>query len=112
MNEAPISVSVILKTGHKDSFSAYEFKKTAEGWEFTSYPENRGCKSVRLVKADSVAAIEITAPNQFFEAATQAVSHPSPSNAVIVPQPQTYEAKKNVAFTVRTKDGTPRAVAT
>ena len=93
MDEYPISVEVILKTGHKSAFGAFEFKQTPQGWEFTSYPEKRGYKSVRIVKADAIAAIEITAPGQFFEAAVLAAA-PAAIIAATQTGPQTYVAAK------------------
>jgi hypothetical protein len=100
---------MILKTGHKSSFAADEFKKTPEGWEFTSYPEERGYKSVRVVKSDSVAAIEITAPSQFFEAPAIVTQAPMPAGVPPV-GPQTYTARPpNKSIPLRTEDGRPKA---
>lgn len=112
MDDSPVSVEVVLKTGQKFSFAAFEFKKTPEGWEFVSYPEQRGFESVQVVKGDSVAAIKITAPSQFFRAAA-AVTHASPEVASPMPatSPQTYTASKaNKSIPIPTKDGRPKAV--
>lgn len=68
MEEFPVKVSGVLKSGHKIAeFSAFAFQQTREGWDFITYPEQRGYKTIITVKADSVALLSITAPEQMIE---------------------------------------------
>lgn len=110
-----VSVELVLKTGHKLSFVAGAFKTTLAGYEFVSYPEQRGTKSVRVVRADSIAMIQITAPEPFFENANLM---PAPL-ALVAPletggpvsyvNPHAKDARANPGRAIRTPDGTPAA---
>ena len=88
-----VAVIVVLKTGHKMSFGCFSFEKVNGGYSFTTYPEQRGHKTIKIVKDDSIASIEITAPEHMLreiEMPAMAPSYPAGDPQRTQSGPQTH----------------------
>ena len=57
----PEQAVIVFKTGHRLAFSFFAFLQVPGGYEFIDYPGDRGYKTVRLIRSDAIASIEVTA---------------------------------------------------
>lgn len=71
-------VEAITSTGMKVGFRCSAFSANQTGYEFVSFPRRRGFKTVRVLKADQLAALSIEAPEQFFAALRPVVPQSQP----------------------------------
>jgi len=130
-DEELVVVSAHLSTGSKLDFRCSAFSCEGRDWEFVSFPHRRGFKTLRIMRADSLADLQITAPEQFFENLRRQAA-PAPARLASVPPMPSYsdegtgtpqiatnpftkfikDEKANVSRAVTTQDGTPRAVVT
>lgn len=63
----PVNVRATLVSGETLEFRATDFEVQNGRYSFTSYPEMRGFKTVRLIRSDQAAMLEITAPESMTE---------------------------------------------
>lgn len=120
------AVEALTTTGLRFNFTCSAFSSNGSNYEFVSFPRRRGFKTIRVLKADQLAALSIEAPEQFFAAlrpvvAPQAAA-PAPQLRMVPPQetsaPMAYispiaqqlkDEKANVSRAKPDKYGRPMA---
>lgn len=63
----PVSVSAVTNSGQQVMFYASSFLVQNGRYVFTSYPAMRGFKRITILKADQMASISVTAPEEMAE---------------------------------------------
>lgn len=109
--EDPISVIIMLKTGQKVGFKAFGVERVGGGYSFTSYPEERGFKTLRVIKDDAIATISITAPEPMLKDLEAPVAAQSASAPYIDPQRSAPKTTLSAFNRLRTEDGSNKTVA-
>lgn len=105
-----VSVVIILKTGQKMSLKCFSFERIAVGYSFTSYPEERGFKTVQIVKDEIIGSISITAPEPLL-AQLEMPPLAAPMGVPSAPAGQVAPRTTLSAFNrLRTEDGSNRTV--
>lgn len=64
----PVKAKAVFVSGAKVELKASSFDVVAGRYTFVSFPPERGFKTVTILKADQLAMLEITAPDQMCEA--------------------------------------------
>jgi hypothetical protein len=86
MSETPAEqATIVFKTGHKLSFSFFAFRQIPGGYEFIDYPDQKGYKTVRLIRSDAIASIEVTAREQELDAFSLVPAQPSAAPLALAP---------------------------
>lgn len=74
----PVSVEAVTTSGERVWLSASSFLVQNGRYVFTSYPAQRGYKRVTILKADHLASLTVTAPEEMAEALKVQAQQPAP----------------------------------
>ena len=75
----PVSVEAITTTGQRVSLTASSFLVQNGRYVFTSYPPMRGYKRVTILRAEQLASLSVTAPEEMAEMLKVAPVAPQPN---------------------------------
>ncbi len=87
----PVQVEAITVSGERFSLAATSFSVENGRYLFVSFPEQRGFKTVTVLKADQMAMLKVTAPDEMCD---RLKSVPASAQLIagsgLVPEPVTY----------------------
>ena len=109
-NEAPVHVVIVLKTGQRMTFDCFSFERLDAGYSFVSYPEKRGYKTQKIVRDESIASIEVTAPEPMMEKMQPPAPVPLYQNGDPRVAPSGPKTTLSAFNKLRKCDGTPVAI--